>query len=193
MYKESLKKWLTEQISYLKKTKEQPEKFAWDPEYDLQLAAFRLALERLEPVGPLTLEQLREMGGQPYWHVGLQDDSPEPHWKILDLFVAKHPEDYGYGKRWLAYAYHPAHINMEAWSGCVCTASDKSCCTCVSLRCQFCIGESEYKQGRYCSACGRPLTEEARAELDKRLRGRVGGEASAPGRLPPGDWRGRHG
>lgn len=131
-----------------------------------------LSAIRTETAGePLTLGKLREMGGQPYWHVGLQDDSPEPHWKILDLFVAKHPEDYGYGKRWLAYAYPPAHINMEAWSGCVCTASDKSCCTCVSLRCQFCIGESEYKQGRYCSACGRPLTEEALAALEKRLRG----------------------
>ena len=63
-------------------------------------------------------EQLREMGGQPYWHVGLQDDSPEPHWKILDTFVAKHPEDYGYGKRWLAYAYPPAHIDREAWEPC---------------------------------------------------------------------------
>lgn len=64
---------------------------------------------------PLIMEQLREMGGQPYWHVGLQDDSPEPHWKILDLFVAKHPEDYGYGKRWLAYAYPPANIDREVW------------------------------------------------------------------------------
>lgn len=64
---------------------------------------------------PLTLEQLRGMGGQPYWHVGLQEDSHKPHWKILDPFVSKHPEDYGYGKRWLAYAYPPANIEREAW------------------------------------------------------------------------------
>lgn len=38
---------------------------------------------------PLTLEQLREMDGQPYFHVGLQTDSLEPHWKILDPFVAR--------------------------------------------------------------------------------------------------------
>lgn len=63
----------------------------------------------------LTLEQLRDMDGQPYWHVGLQEDSPKPHWKILDPFVSKHPEDYGYGKRWLAYAYPPANIEREAW------------------------------------------------------------------------------
>ena len=65
----------------------------------------------------------------------------------------------------------PHDIDMEAWSGCVCTTSDKSCCTCVSMNCHICIRQSEYKLGRYCSACGRPLTEEARAELEKRLRG----------------------
>lgn len=72
-----LKKWLTEQISYLEKTKEQPDKFAWDPEYDLQLAAFRLAIEALHgtcnhfrevtKMVPLTLEQLQEMNGEPVY------------------------------------------------------------------------------------------------------------------------------
>ena len=52
---------------------------------------------------PLTLDELREMGGKPYWHVGLQEDSPPPHWNILDPIYACHIEDYGYGKRWLAY------------------------------------------------------------------------------------------
>lgn len=52
---------------------------------------------------PLTLDELREMGEEPYWHVGLQDDSRPPHWSILDPFFAKHIEDYGYGVRWLAY------------------------------------------------------------------------------------------
>ena len=37
------------------------------------------------PNEPLTLEELREMGGQPYWHVGLREESPPPHWNILDL------------------------------------------------------------------------------------------------------------
>lgn len=56
---------------------------------------------------PLTLEQLREMGGKPYWHVGLQEDSKAPHWVILDPFFAKHIENYGYGERWLAYRRPP--------------------------------------------------------------------------------------
>lgn len=55
------------------------------------------------PNEPLTLEQLREMGGQPYWHVGLREESPPPHWNILDPFYAKHIEDYRYGENWLAY------------------------------------------------------------------------------------------
>ena len=56
---------------------------------------------------PLTLEELREMGGQPYWHVGLREESPPPHWNILDPFYAKHIEDYRYGENWLAYRRPP--------------------------------------------------------------------------------------
>ena len=55
------------------------------------------------PNEPLTLDELREMGGQPYWHVGLREESPPPHWNILDPFYAKHIEDYKYGENWLAY------------------------------------------------------------------------------------------
>ena len=59
------------------------------------------------PNEPLTLDELREMGGQPYWHVGLREESPPPHWNILDPFYAKHIEDYRYGKTWLAYRRSP--------------------------------------------------------------------------------------
>lgn len=55
----------------------------------------------------LTLEELRGMGGQPYWHVGRQDDSKPPHWAILDPFYAKHIEDYKYGENWIAYRRPP--------------------------------------------------------------------------------------
>ena len=59
------------------------------------------------PNEPLTLEKLREMGGQPYWHVGLREESPPPHWNILDPFCAKRIEDYKYGKNWIAYRRPP--------------------------------------------------------------------------------------
>lgn len=69
------------------------------------------ALEHLStltpPNEPLTLEELREMGGQPYWHVGLREESLPPHWNILDLFCAKHIEDYKYGENWIAYRRPP--------------------------------------------------------------------------------------
>ena len=69
------------------------------------------ALEHLStltpPNEPLTLEELREMGGQPYWHVGLREESPPPHWNILDPFCAKRIEDYKYGKNWIAYRRPP--------------------------------------------------------------------------------------
>ena len=55
----------------------------------------------------LTLEELREMGGEPYWHIGLRDDSPPPHWAILPSYVAQRPQDYFYGKHWLAYRRKP--------------------------------------------------------------------------------------
>ena len=69
------------------------------------------ALEHLStltpPNEPLTLEELREMGGQPYWHVGLREESPPPHWNILDPFCAKRIEDYKYGENWIAYRCPP--------------------------------------------------------------------------------------
>lgn len=59
------------------------------------------------PNEALTLEELREMGGQPYWHVGLREESPPPHWNILDPFYAKRIEDYKYGENWIAYRRPP--------------------------------------------------------------------------------------
>ena len=136
-----------------------------------------LSAIRTEPAGePLTLEQLREMDGQKVLLYRMKSTEPlEPgtvkqNGDVLgDAGMLAYHELYL--ETWVAFTYPPAHIDMEAWSGCVCTASDKSCCSCVSMNCHTCIRESEYKRGHYCSACGRPLTEEARAELEKRLRG----------------------
>jgi len=54
---------------------------------------------------PLTPEDLRGMGKKAYWHVGLQDGSPPPHWAILPDHIAMCPKDYFYGEYWLAYRY----------------------------------------------------------------------------------------
>ena len=57
----------------------------------------------------------------------------------------------------------------KAWRGeCDCTKA-KACCTCCSMRCQYCIGQAEYKQASFCMKCGRPLTDEAVEMVMERL------------------------
>ena len=73
---------------------------------ELAIDALR-AQQEAEKNAPLTLDELREMVGEPYWHVGLQEDSPPPHWSILDANFAQHIEDYKYGERWLAFRRKP--------------------------------------------------------------------------------------
>lgn len=77
------------------------------PDYSKKFAEMENLAEAAQPNEPLTIEQLREMGGQPYWHVGLREESSPPHWNILDPFYAKHIEDYRYGENWLAYRRPP--------------------------------------------------------------------------------------
>lgn len=62
------------------------------------------------PNEPLTAEEMKHMGGEPYYHVGLQEDSPPPHWVVLDPMLAPYIEDYGYGKRWLGYRSPPKSL-----------------------------------------------------------------------------------
>lgn len=177
-------KYLTEEIRSLRMA---PEINGCGPEnWAEQLEIMETCLEEVRSahfaddgkMQPLTFEQLRNMGGQPYWHVGLQEDSPKPHWKILDPFVSKHTEDYGYGKRWLAYAYPPAHIDREAicgsWEGEADGYADGELVYDV-WRCGDCghIEETDDPDllPRFCPNCGRAMTPEAWAELEKRLRG----------------------
>ena len=57
----------------------------------------------------------------------------------------------------------------RVWRGeCDCSKS-KACCTCCSMRCQDCIGQSEYRQAAFCMKCGRPLTDEAVDMVMERL------------------------
>ena len=82
---------------------------------------------------PLTLEQLREMGGQPVWvkvigktgiscdgwcEVEIRDKDPFAYvlWPGSEVEDIAKIEDYG--KTWSCYAYPPAHIDREAWEPC---------------------------------------------------------------------------
>jgi hypothetical protein len=57
-----------------------------------------------------------------------------------------------YGNGWLAYAYPAAQIGWGKWEPCM-----------------WCVLNGQFGLNNYCSACGRPLTEEAWAELERRL------------------------
>lgn len=147
-----------------------------------------------QPGNPLTLDQLREMDGQPVWIVEYPDWG---HWELsedandyivdrnLNFYGMKHDDPDGrYGLHklgWLAYSYPPAHIDRSKW---------KPCEHCKSAEYppqkfgahQFpVVGneiyfyDTEYgwegEEIKHCPWCGRPLTEEAWAELERRLRG----------------------
>lgn len=96
---------------------------------------------------PIAQEQLRGMAEKPYWHVGLQPESKAPHWAILPTQVAMAPQDYFYGKYWLAYLAEtadtkqpeaeiqsmPAPVNDSG-------TSEKKCdnCTVTGSPCCYC-------------------------------------------------------
>ena len=128
---------------------------------------------------PLTLEQLRGMDGKPVWVDYIGDITCPSQWCVVNTFLDKVGNtdfefpfecdpDEGYGKTWLAYSYPPVHIDRGEWDGCDCD-KPKSCCTCCSMQCHRCIGQSEYKQAAYCLKCGKPQTEKAWAELGRRF------------------------
>lgn len=117
----------------------------------------------------LTVDQLRQMEGKPVllkspwwteWCIMREHGEHEIAGDAIS-FTRRH---YGevclglsdYGKTWTAYAYPPAHIDREAWE-----------------LCMWCTLNRQFHENRYCQACGRPLTEEAWAELERRVFGEV--------------------
>ena len=143
---------------------------------------------------PLTLEQLRGMANKPVWlHTfssakkitsvecwALVAGASEYSVSFVRVAVAgrmeKKCEDYG--KTWLAYAKQPAHIDREKWGPCE-DCEEKLCENCQSFHlaswkkpCKECAGKSNWQPAsKYCPWCGRPLTEEAWVELERRVFG----------------------
>lgn len=116
---------------------------------------------------PLTREQLIDMEGKPVllkspswteWCIVREYGEHEIAGDAIS-FTRRH---YGevclglsdYGKTWTAYAYPPAHIDREKWGPCM-----------------WCVLNGQFGLNNYCSSCGRPLTEEAWAELERRVCG----------------------
>lgn len=137
----------------------------------------------------LTLEQLRKMNGQPvYWGTA-------KHWFIVQL---GHPDfgdcvinAAGYylplekaaSRRF--YAHQPLHISREKWEPCklckrrgeVDPCHKNGCFKENAPQCSYsCDKFLEWRKvqrrlhdAKFCPECGRPLTDEAWAELQKRL------------------------
>ena len=163
------------------------------PEWADQLEIMEACLEAVrsahfadaDKMQPLTVEQLREMDGKAAY-------LPEPNcWGLVTknpfvpLFTFPDGEQCN-AVEWYetvgpAYAYHPAHIDREAWTECDrCKGKENALDQFRSH--DFQIDGSEIyfhdtengwegEEIHFCPWCGRPLTEEAWDELEKRLRG----------------------
>lgn len=150
----------------------------WDLTEAIEIAINALSLYKKEP---LTLEQLREMDGRPVWIVGITQKWLSPRWAIVDrdnclvrTAINWSPVFFeNYGRTWLAYAYPP--IDRDKWEPCVMCESCVNCWFCMNSKtgrpCIDCDKYSKFNPVSYCRYCGRPLTQEAWAELEKRIRG----------------------
>ncbi len=93
-------------------------------------AMFVAMLEKSMPNEPLTLDELRQMGGEPVWvkvigktgircdgwcEVEIRDKDPFAYvwWPGSEVEDIAKIEDYG--KTWACYAYPPARIDREGW------------------------------------------------------------------------------
>lgn len=157
------------------------------------------------PNEPLTLDELREMNGKPVWIENLEEPEKSQwrlcHWDRRKYLVLQGISVGGYlveeyGEAWIAYAYHPVHIDRKKWEPCECCREPIGAEPYAKEKypgiCDFEVildGGDEIAVNAYnhytpvteevcfsfsvsfCPKCGRPLTDQAWAELEKRLRG----------------------
>ena len=142
-----------------------------------------------QPGKPLTLDQLREMDGQPVW---IEDVN---RWGLVSIPEAGQFKNSpfvlfrksGVQFEWLVEdseltvcSYPPAHIDRSEWEPCdnckkACWNCKHNllCCEGNDKECDDCVNQSKWEflaYQNYCPKCGRPLTKEAWAELERRLR-----------------------
>lgn len=157
------------------------------------IAALEFALTALrsmpEAGEPLSLEQLREMDGQPVWCEDVErwaivSVSDAGKWKGVPFALFEKNGgrfEWNVEDRELSlYFYPPAHIDRETWTAK--WIEDGDCehkphrIRDVKKWRKYKCSKCGYKAGRsnsrnYCPSCGRAMTPEAWAELERRLRG----------------------
>lgn len=129
---------------------------------------------------PLTMEQLREMDGKPMW-VERNEEPYDGKWFIVDHADVENPDKTlytkegvtysDYGKYFTAYAYTPAHIDLEEWTAeWIYPENEWNLPKCSKCGCNSKDAQYGHKNN-FCPKCGRAMTPEAWAEREKRLRG----------------------
>lgn len=132
---------------------------------------------------PLTVEQLRDMEGKPVllkspwwteWCIVREHGEHEIAGDAIS-FTRGH---YGevclglsdYGKTWTAYACQTAHIDLEKWTAEWVDNDQGEGMMCKCFKCGYPVS---YFWGKtaFCPGCGRAMTPEALAELERRIQG----------------------
>ena len=143
------------------------------------IAALEFAITALrsmpEAGEPLSLEQLKQMDGKPVW---IEDkEYPEnTGWVIWDDSFKQNwlgdPETRNsHGKSWFAYSYPPAHIDRSEWTAeWIYPENEWNLPRCSKCGCNSKDATYGHKNN-FCPKCGRAMTPEAWAELERRLKG----------------------
>lgn len=139
------------------------------------------ALRSMPEAGePLSLEQLKQMVGKPVWIERIEAPY-DGKWFIVNYADTENPDktlytDSGvtyseYGKYFIAYPYPPAHIDRRAWTAeWIYPENEWNLPRCSKCGCNSKDATYGHKNN-FCPKCGRAMTEEAWAELERRLRG----------------------
>ena len=139
-----------------------------------------LELSEQEIIRRNSLERLREMDGQPVWIERIEAPY-DGKWFIVNYADTENPDktlytDSGvtyseYGKYFIAYPYPPAHIDRSEWTAeWIYPENEWNLPRCSKCGCNSKDATYGHKD-RFCPKCGRAMTEEAWAELERRLRG----------------------
>lgn len=140
------------------------------------LLGYGVKLPTSHPGKPLTLDQLREMDGQPVWveFIGHPDGTPiEPLWMLVNSREKRLVTDVEYvdwnSEGWFAYSYPPAHIDRGEWTAeWIYPENEWNLPRCSKCGCNSKDATYGHKD-RFCPKCGRAMTEEAWAKLERRL------------------------